>query len=310
MKKDESGFTDFDLYSYFYGLVRQIPEGKLTTYGALARALGDVTAARACGYMLSINPDPVGTPCYKVVRNGGEIGKFTHPDGTAEKIRRIEKDGIIVRNNLVEDFENVCFNDFVSEYPLAGMKSEQESMSALVDLNDNFVTSTIAAVDVSYDDFYGYAAMVIRGDEKTTVKTTIMPVRFPYIPGYLSYREFKFIQEMAKDFDGLLLIDANGYLHPRRIGLASFAGVMLDLPTVGVAKSILTGKVRDRWIYHNGERSAYILARKTVVSAGNRISLDSSVRFLKETFGETYPDLLKIAHDETVKLRSSKKMVP
>ena len=59
----------FDLYSYFYGLVRQIERGKVSTYGALARALGDIAASRACGFMLSINPDPENTPCYRVVKS-------------------------------------------------------------------------------------------------------------------------------------------------------------------------------------------------------------------------------------------------
>lgn len=308
MGKLNSELTDIDLYSYFYELVRQIPRGKLTTYGALARALGDIAAARACGYMLSINPDPVGTPCYKVVRTTGEVGKFTHPDGSEEKIRRIENDGITIKQNYVEDFEDVLFEDFESDHPLAKMKSEQDSMSTHINIEDDFSPHSVAAVDVSYDDFRGYGAMVIKKGDELTVRTTVLPVSFPYIPGYLSYREFKFIRELAEGFDGLLLIDANGYLHPRRIGLATFAGLMLDVPTIGVAKSVLTGQVRERWIYNNNERSAYTLAKKTIVSAGNRISLDSSISFLKANYGERYPALLKLAHDETVKLRKSMKV--
>ena len=79
MAKLQSPFVDFDLYSDFYALVRQIPKGMVTTYGNLARALGDVVAARACGYMLSINPDPIGTPCYKVVKAGGEVANLLIP---------------------------------------------------------------------------------------------------------------------------------------------------------------------------------------------------------------------------------------
>ena len=108
MAKLQSPFVDFDLYSDFYALVRQIPKGMVTTYGNLARALGDVVAARACGYMLSINPDPIGTPCYKVVKAGGEVGKFTHPLGSAEKSRRLKNDGIAVKDGKIVNFESIC----------------------------------------------------------------------------------------------------------------------------------------------------------------------------------------------------------
>ena len=118
MAKLQSPFVDFDLYSDFYALVRQIPKGMVTTYGNLARALGDVVAARACGYMLSINPDPIGTPCYKVVKAGGEVGKFTHPLGTAEKSRRLQNDGIAIEDGRIGNFESICFDDFNSGKPL------------------------------------------------------------------------------------------------------------------------------------------------------------------------------------------------
>lgn len=298
-----SDFTDFDLYSYFYSLVRQIPEGKVSTYGALARALGDVAASRACGYMLSINPDPVGTPCYKVVRSDGTVGKFTHPDGSREKIRRLNSNGIEVSNGAITDFEDVMYDHFQSEKPLESMKKEQEVLSSEVVQKDNFSTEKIAAVDVSYDDFSGYGAMVIEEGDSLDIRKVVMPVKFPYIPGYLSYREFKFIKQLAGDFNGLLLVDANGYLHPRHIGLASYAGLKLGIPTIGVAKSLLTGKKEGNWIKMGEEKSAYAINKRTIVSVGNMVTLDSSVKFLKERYGENYPHLLKIAHNESVKLR-------
>lgn len=303
MKGNSVDYSDYDLYEYFYSLVRQVPDGKVTTYGALARALGDIVAARACGYMLSINPDPVGTPCYKVVRSDGSVGKFTHPDGSSEKIWRLSSNGIQVENESVRDFESVLFEDFQGEKPLEAMRREQEEMSSMVIQEDGFPTDRIAAVDVSYDDFAGYGAMVIEEGGKMEVRRTEMPVNFPYIPGYLSYREFKFIRELAGDYDGLLLVDANGYLHPRHIGLASFTGIKLGIPTIGVAKSLLTGKRDGNWIKMNGENCAYEMSKGTIVSVGNRVTLDSSIKFLRERYGESYPGLLKAAHNESVKLR-------
>lgn len=304
MVNSNSSFVDYDLYSDFYALVRQIPRGMVSTYGALAKALGDIVAARACGYMLSINPDPVGTPCYKVVKADGEVGKFTHPLGSEEKIRRLRNDGIPVEENRISDFEARCFNDFRSGKPLQKMKEEQETMASLVSLEDNFSSNEIAAVDVSYDEEFGYGAMVIQRGKEVEKRHTKMAIRFPYIPGYLSYREFKFIRELAHDYNGLLLVDGNGFLHPRRIGLASFTGVSLGIPTIGIAKSLLLGKRDGNWIYNEGTRSAYMLRKNCVISAGHRISLGSAVSFIMEKYNGKYPELLKHAHNETVKLRN------
>lgn len=303
MPQKKSEFTDYDLYSDFYALVRQIPTGKVTTYGALARALGDIVAARACGYMLSINPDPEHTPCFKVVKSNGDVWKFTHPLGQEEKIRRLSAEGIGVSEGKISEFERTLFDDFTSAFPLERMREEQESMASSVRIEDDLADGAVAAVDVSYDDYHGYAAMVIEEGGKIDVRRAILPIQFPYIPGYLSYREYKFIEHLARDFEGTLLIDGNGYLHPRRIGLASFAGLMLGLPTIGVAKSILTGKTEGRWIYNADEKSAYIVNNRTIVSAGNRISLDTAVGFLNKKYGDKYPELLRRAHNETVMLR-------
>jgi O-6-methylguanine DNA methyltransferase len=82
-------------------LVSKIPKGKITTYGELAKALGNPGGARAVGQALKSNKHPDETPCFKVVRSDGSVGGYTHPLGLREKIRRLEKDGIKVKNNRV-----------------------------------------------------------------------------------------------------------------------------------------------------------------------------------------------------------------
>jgi deoxyribonuclease V len=297
---------DMDLYSYFYGLVRQIPRGMISTYGDLARALGDIAASRACGYMLSINPDPEGTPCYKVVRSDGTVGKYTHILGEIEKIRRLERDGISVEDHSIKNFEEVRFRDFQTDFPLNALRNDQEQISGMVSLTDDFDSTMVAAVDVSYDDEYGYAAMVTDTGSGVDIRESVQKVRFPYIPGYLAFREFKFIKDLAGNFDGILLVDGNGLLHPRKIGLASYAGVKLDIPTIGVAKSLLLGTVRDNFVYMGDEKVAYMINKKTIVSPGHRISLDSSVELVKSLGRGRYPEILKIAHNSTVRLRHEK----
>ena len=303
---DFENLFDMDLYSYFYGLVRQIPAGMISTYGDLARALGDVVASRACGYMLSINPDPEGTPCYKVVRSDGTVGKYTHILGEIEKVRRLESDGIIVEGDSVKNFEQVRFKDFQTDFPLNALKNEQEKVASMVNLTDDFDSSRIAAVDVSYDDDYGYGAMAIDDGGKIEIRESVQRVRFPYIPGYLAFREFKFIKDLARGFDGTLMIDGNGLLHPRKIGLASYAGIMLNIPTIGVAKSLLLGTVSDNWVYIGEEKVAYVINKNTIVSPGHKVSLGSSLDLVKKLGHGKYPELLKIAHNNTVRLRHEK----
>src|SRR5256885_1266796 len=71
-------------------------------------------------------------------------------------------------------------------------------------------------------------------------------VEFPYIPGYLAYREFPAIEACFRRLDpppDLLMIDGQGVLHPARFGIACMAGVTLGVPAIGVAKSLLVGNV-------------------------------------------------------------------
>ncbi|HHC19248.1 MAG TPA: MGMT family protein, partial [Euryarchaeota archaeon] len=66
-----------DVYALIYDLVRQIPEGYVTTYGAIAKALGDIRASKAVGEVLAMNPTPIIVPCHRVVMSDGSLGGYT-----------------------------------------------------------------------------------------------------------------------------------------------------------------------------------------------------------------------------------------
>ena len=101
---------------YTYYLVRQIPAGRVSTYGAVAKALGNKGYARAVGKYMNKNPDAEYMPCFKIVKSDGSLGGFGL--GINDKIRRLKDDGIIVKNGRIVDFEKIFFDDFKTDYPL------------------------------------------------------------------------------------------------------------------------------------------------------------------------------------------------
>lgn len=84
-----------------YALTRRIPKGRVTTYGALARALHNPRAARAVGNALNKNPYAPQVPCHRVVRSNGEVGGFA--SGRAKKIRLLGAEGVKIRKGRIAD---------------------------------------------------------------------------------------------------------------------------------------------------------------------------------------------------------------
>ena len=87
-------------------LLKKIPKGKVTTYGLIAKKLG-TKAYRAVGHACHINPYFPTAACHRVVCSDGGIGGFA--SGSKSKIKLLEKEGIKIKNNKIENFENVLF---------------------------------------------------------------------------------------------------------------------------------------------------------------------------------------------------------
>jgi deoxyribonuclease V len=108
----------------------------------------------------------------------------------------------------------------------------------------------IAGADISYNKFsdVAYAAIVVLRLPELTVVTTsgvVSTMKFPYVPGLLSFREAPSLLEAWEKLTILpdvLMLDGQGIAHPRRFGIACHMGVLLDLPTIGCGKTLLTGK--------------------------------------------------------------------
>jgi O-6-methylguanine DNA methyltransferase len=85
-----------------YAMLQTIPRGKVTTYGDLAKMLGNQKWARSVGNVLHENPDGEKYPCYKVVNSMGKLSHAYAFGGLDEQKRRLEKDGITVENGKVD----------------------------------------------------------------------------------------------------------------------------------------------------------------------------------------------------------------
>jgi methylated-DNA-[protein]-cysteine S-methyltransferase len=88
-----------------YDLLQKIPEGNVTTYGDLARALGNPSASRIIGRILGQNPNPILVPCHRVVMSDGKLGGYRY--GSNKKKELLEKEGLSFTNEVVSDFKNI-----------------------------------------------------------------------------------------------------------------------------------------------------------------------------------------------------------
>lgn len=159
--------------------------------------------------------------------------------------------------------------------------------------------AAIAGVDVTFspDGQTAIAGVVLLNFPELTIieKTwSVGPMNFPYIPGLLSFREAPIIlhavSKLRHNID-LIMVDGQGYAHPRRFGLACHLGVALDCPSIGCAKSRLIGTYEEphqqkaaRSDLFDGPEliGAVLRTRKGVkplyVSIGHKVTLDQAVQ--------------------------------
>jgi len=160
---------------------------------------------------------------------------------------------------------------------------------------------TIAGVDMAINELNGMARAAVvlltfPGLEILEKHVYEEPLRMAYVPGLLSFREIPCILgafAQLKQQPDLVMVDGQGIAHPRRLGIASHLGLWLDLPTIGCAKSILTGNHAElseeagAWVplkYRGEIIGAAVRTRARVkpmiISPGHRISLESSIHYV------------------------------
>lgn len=169
-------------------------------------------------------------------------------------------------------------------------------------------------VDLAYvdDRVIGSAVIVeYRSFKVIESKYVVTKVSFPYIPTLLAFREifpaWSAINKLEKSYD-IVFVDGNGRLHPYKAGFACHLGVIIDKPTIGIAKKLLCGKIGE-WrhnyapIYYNEEIIGYALktlgrAKPIYVSIGHKLSIKTAIKLtlLFTRRGLKLPEPIRQAH--------------
>jgi len=202
---------------------------------------------------------------------------------------------------------------------IAEARAIQEHMRSQVITCDQLdEVKRVAGLDVGFEAggaITRAAVVVLSYPELRLLEQSLVriPTRFPYVPGFLSFREIPALLEaldQVSQSPHLLLCDGQGLAHPRRFGLACHLGVLTGLPSIGVAKTRLIGdngylgseKGDWTWLWDQGERIGVVLrTRKEVrplyVSSGHKISLFTAIRYvLACTTRYRLPETTRLAH--------------
>lgn len=294
-------------------LTSQVPTGRVATCGDIAAALGDPVAARAVFRTVAERTD-LPNRHRIVTADGRPVVR-----GGAQKLR---SETVTIERGRVSVSPQVGAEFFATSRPLVALREEQERLRTQVRFRDGFrAVRAVAGVDLAYADGFAIAAAIVcafpsaRPLEAAAVRE---PVRFPYIPGYLAYRESPAILQCLEVLDArpdIVLIDGHGVLHPARFGLASLVGVRLGLSTIGCAKSLLVGRLQrmpapresapilvDREVLGRALRPGPS-RRLVYVSVGHRVSLRTSVRIVRTLCRTPIPEPLRRAHEHATELR-------
>ncbi|MBI2819056.1 MAG: endonuclease V [Acidobacteria bacterium] len=176
----------------------------------------------------------------------------------------------------------------------------QSKIPPLVVRNNRFgKIRTVAGADIALEQSTGFAAVIVYSFpelEELERASSEGPLKFPYIPGLLAFRELPLLLEAFAKLQRkpeLILADGHGWAHPRRAGMACHLGLVLDTPTIGCAKSLLVGEFAMPGpargsvsaLSDGRERIGTVLrtrdgVRPVFVSCGHRVSLATAVRVI------------------------------
>jgi len=176
----------------------------------------------------------------------------------------------------------------------------------------------VAGVDVAFGPdgrrcLAGVVVYDLRAGQVIEQQLAWRPVRFPYVPGLLSFREapaaLAALRKLRCEPD-VFMFDAQGIAHPRRLGLAAHVGLLIDRPALGCAKSLLCGDYNEPppWagrsapLVHRGETVGAVLrtrdnVKPVFVSVGHRVTLANAIRVVMACVTRyRLPEPARLAH--------------
>lgn len=201
----------------------------------------------------------------------------------------------------------------------------QEAVAIQQQLRSNVITvdqlgpvNFVAGVDVGFESNGSVtraAVAVLSWPDLQLQEQAIArrPTTFPYIPGFLSFREVPAVLDALAQLQttpDLILCDGQGLAHPRRFGIACHLGLLVDIPAIGVAKSLLVGRhqevpdQRGAWqsLVHRSEVVGAALrtrpkTKPLYISVGHRVSLATAIEYVMScTTRYRLPETTRWAH--------------
>ncbi len=177
----------------------------------------------------------------------------------------------------------------------------------------------IGGADISFNKYEDivYAGIIVLSYPElkiiasVTIKST---TTFPYIPGLLAFREIPALLEAWEELQtkpDIMVLDGQGIAHTRRVGIATHFGLLTDVPSIGCAKSVLTGKFiypgnkkfESSIMYDNGEEIGVALVTKinckpVYISPGHKVDISTSVEIIKNCVRKyRIPEPTRLAHN-------------
>jgi deoxyribonuclease V len=172
----------------------------------------------------------------------------------------------------------------------------------------------VAGVDIAYSGGTSIGAVaVLELPSLSQIESQVANIKthFPYIPTLLSFREippaYSAIKKLSREPD-VFLVDGQGYAHPYGLGFASHLGLVLDKPTIGVAKSRLWGKVEQakeqmwapltaKGVVIGAEVATKTGTKPVYVSVGHKVSLERAIKIVNKCTGKyRIPEPIRRAH--------------
>lgn len=321
-----------DLLDSVRRLLDLVPSGQVTTFGDLAGGLGDPAAAIWIGKLIAEPhrsrtattagaattaiqtkadwPLPADRwPVHRIVLHNGELpGYGERPLST--RADQLQSEGVPLLGSRVDFRHMVRCQPRLPEAPLVPLQRWQTEVARqVVQRGPRRLPRRVAALDVSYPQPDLASAAYVEWDcqarEIVWSATACVPVTFPFITGYLGFRELPALLAVLKVAEQAgrdplpLIVDGAGQLHPRRCGLAVMLGVVTNRVAFGVTKHRPAG-FRDDGDGRLVDRSGKVVGHTWSLANGQNNDLSVGHRISLETLHMWWPQLAEPGHQAAV----------